>query len=350
MMEVSIIIPTFNNANTLGTALQSVVDQNFQNWEVIIVAHIELFLRTFEAQTRAAGLATEARTLLELAIIQGVPEQRPLTIGHTHAISLEVTRPITDVSLPPGTERLHCTCLLEGEALGSVTLDATGDTISAAAIAEAIAAAYALPILGRYIEYTLYPHLKVKRQKDGLSIWRGNLCLAAGLSDVANYGSVHDEIGWELFLQEIWPRPWWRQSVIYNGQAARELMPTFNQSGKDLVMEVSQPLLNLVTDEKEIVVTILVGGAVLEQMEMGMNNGRITAHELRTAITTFAGLDLCRLAVSVGLIGHDLTNLPPLPLQLAYAAQQRSPDTNFSKAGLAGRLAHVIERIRQKLR
>ena len=34
---VSIIIATYNAANTLRTALNSVINQNFNNWECIII-------------------------------------------------------------------------------------------------------------------------------------------------------------------------------------------------------------------------------------------------------------------------------------------------------------------------
>jgi len=34
---VSVIIPTYNNAHFIGRALQSVVDQTYENWEVIVV-------------------------------------------------------------------------------------------------------------------------------------------------------------------------------------------------------------------------------------------------------------------------------------------------------------------------
>jgi hypothetical protein len=310
---------------------------------------IDLFLQAFAAQAGAPALAQQARERLESEILEYVPEQRPLTIGHTHAISVEVTRPLADIPLPAGTRRLHCTCLLEGDPLGSITLEASGDTISAAAMAEAIAETYAWPILGRYFEYYLYPKLKVKRQKDGLSIWRGSLCLAAGLPDFANYEAVHDKIGWELFLQEIWSRPWWSQSVIYNSQATQELMPTCKYLGQNLVVEVSQPLLNLVTDEEKIVVTILVGSAVLGEMEMAVNNGRITTHELRAAITTFAGLDLCRLAVREGLLGHDLSQLPALQTQLSRLAQQQPVKGSFFNSTIWSRLARTLEWVRQKI-
>jgi hypothetical protein len=264
---------------------------------------------------------------------------------------VEVTQPITDVTLPTGTKRLHCTCLLEGEQLGSVILDANAEPIDAATIAEAIAAEFAWPILGRYFEHTLYPHLKVKRQNDRLSIWRGNICLAHDLPDAVTdfWLLAHDQIGWELFLQEVWARPRWSQSTIYDGQAAKEYMPTCRLPGKKLVVEVSQPLLNVATDENEIEVTIMVGGTKLGRMQMNVSNGRITAHELRAAITTYAGLDLCRLAVREGLIGYSLNQLPSLRVQLARLARQQIERTDFSYPTVLNRLAYCLEWLWQRI-
>ncbi len=34
---VSVVIPTYNHARFLGRALQSVMDQTYKNWEVIII-------------------------------------------------------------------------------------------------------------------------------------------------------------------------------------------------------------------------------------------------------------------------------------------------------------------------
>jgi glycosyltransferase involved in cell wall biosynthesis len=34
---VSIVIPTYNHANYLGRALQSVLDQTYKNWEAIVI-------------------------------------------------------------------------------------------------------------------------------------------------------------------------------------------------------------------------------------------------------------------------------------------------------------------------
>jgi hypothetical protein len=84
-------------------------------------------------------------------------------------------------------------------------------------------------------------------------------------------------------------------------------------------------------------------------MEMNVSNGRITAHELRAAITTYAGLDLCRLAVREGLIGYSLNQLPSLRVQLARLARQQIERTDFSYPTVLNRLAYGLEWLWQRI-
>ena len=37
LIKVSVVIPTFNHADFLRSAIQSVIDQTYENWEAIIV-------------------------------------------------------------------------------------------------------------------------------------------------------------------------------------------------------------------------------------------------------------------------------------------------------------------------
>lgn len=59
-----------------------------------------------EEQSQATGLACRAGTILERMVLQHAQVTKPLTIGTTHAVRLEVTEPISDICPTVGAERL----------------------------------------------------------------------------------------------------------------------------------------------------------------------------------------------------------------------------------------------------
>ncbi len=84
MPEISIITPVYNSARSVGRAIQSVIDQTFKNWEMILIDD----LSTDESRDIIRSFASrdERIRLIESASNFGGPA-RPRNIGTKHAQS-----------------------------------------------------------------------------------------------------------------------------------------------------------------------------------------------------------------------------------------------------------------------
>ena len=141
------------------------------------------FLAALEAGTGAPALARRVQRDLERLILDRVP-RRPATLGLTHAVELDVAALIPDLVPSPGVDRLRGRVVVEGAPVGEIELPVCDGIVPTSVLADAIAAHYAWPVLGRFFERTLYPSLRIEAA-DGaptVSVWRGDLRLAEGVA------------------------------------------------------------------------------------------------------------------------------------------------------------------------
>jgi peptidoglycan/xylan/chitin deacetylase (PgdA/CDA1 family) len=355
-MNVSVIAPAQDAAQTLArtlSSLESLKDDRASDLDPCIVAQsifqaaplaagrmgsdwaelwpdlesrIDELLIALEAQSAACGLARRTRIALERLVIQHASRSRPLTVGHTHAIQVEVTQPVPDLALPAPVERLQCDLELEGTHLGSLELPVCDGYAPGYVIADAIAAEYAWPILGRFLAHTVYRNLRVERRPSGLSLWRGTLCLADGLAgdEDALWPGAHDQVGWLVFLQELWARPNWPNAYFYDPEAVSETVGRCRADSGWLVVEAGENLSEVEAPGQTLHVVMTVGGVAVETVSVPIKGGRVQAHALRTTLVAAGGMELCRAAVREALIGRPLTGGMSLRARLAAAkAQQR---------------------------
>jgi peptidoglycan/xylan/chitin deacetylase (PgdA/CDA1 family) len=293
--------------------------------------HIKRFFKALESQSMAPGLAIRAGNILERLILDNSMRPRPLTIGRTHATRVEITEPIADLFPGAPAERLLCALEIEGKSLGTVELPICDEMVPGRVIADAIVADYAWTILGRFFERTLYPQLDVKRADNGVSVWRGGLCLTDGLKEYESefWMSAHNRIGWAVFLQEIWGRPDWSGSRFYDSKAVRDAEPPTVVAGDWHALEVSNDLSNVAVSGSELTVVPMVGGVAVGAITVSTGQEVITADQLRIAMTEQAGFELCRAAVREGLLGKPLSAAPTsLRNRLAIAASSSAQPYN----------------------
>jgi peptidoglycan/xylan/chitin deacetylase (PgdA/CDA1 family)/SAM-dependent methyltransferase len=261
------------------------------------------FLQALEAQSCTPLLARRAQIILERLIVEHTTE-RPLTVGTTHAIRVEVTAPLPEVVA--SAERLHCTVECEGKPLGTLELPVCDGRVTRYVLADAIAAEFAWPILGCFFEHGVYRELSVEWEPTGLLISRGALRLWAGLPNKeAFWPQAQNWIGWTVFLQEIWGRPDWPSSRFYDPQSIDEPAPTRQVEDGQLTVEISEELPNVETTCAELEVILAVGGAAIGSVIIPVKNNRATAQELRAALTTATGFELCRAGVREALLGQS---------------------------------------------
>src|SRR5438093_7660284 len=108
----------------------------------------------------AAGFARRTFKRMETTMIWCAPKERPITLGATHALRLEVTAPIEDLVLPDLLERLWCDVTVAGEPLGSLQLPVCDGVVPACVLKDAIADQFGWAILGRFFADSIYPTLQ----------------------------------------------------------------------------------------------------------------------------------------------------------------------------------------------
>ncbi|MBD1940286.1 trifunctional glycosyltransferase/class I SAM-dependent methyltransferase/polysaccharide deacetylase [Microcoleus sp. FACHB-68] len=310
---------------------------------------IQQFLSALEAQSLARALARHVSLRLENLILEHSKATRPLTIGTTHAVLVEITEPILDISAPPAAERLQCAVEIEGEQLGTLELPVCDGWVLSYVLSDAIAAEFSWTILQHFFQKTVYRELTIRRDATGTSLWRGSLCLASELpaDEPALWATAHDRICWIVFLQELWGRPDWPETHFYNPRIwrvfAQELLagvrnlpagklaipkawtaaPKRSATAGPIAVEISQELPDIAVSDQPLQVVPTVGGVALGVMPVNVNGKILRAQEVRVAVMCECGFELVHAAVREGILGRKIAGAS-LRERLAAAAGERA--------------------------
>lgn len=316
---------------------------------------VEDFLFALEKQSLTIGLARRIKTALQRLILNNSTSERPLTIGALHAVRIEVTEPIGDIIPPSQVERLDCNVELEGVHIGIIELPVCDGIVPGYVLSDAFGAEFLFwKILGCFFEHTVYRNLKVKKDQNGLSLWRGNLCLANNLpeNESSFWSQVHEQCGWTIFLQEIWGRPDWPIERFYDpgtidGPIVKQLA-----HNNCIMIEVSEDIPDVEVSGRELNVLVTVGGTILAVVTLPVHGNIVHAQSIRAALTDVCGIELCRAAVREGLIGRSMNDKPAilrarLAASAVAAGQGKGKDSVFERhsfiiAGTTDVLTRVI--------
>jgi peptidoglycan/xylan/chitin deacetylase (PgdA/CDA1 family)/GT2 family glycosyltransferase len=285
-----------------------------QLWPSIATA-LSAFLDTLDERSSGPSVAGAVRRSLERLVIDSA-DDRPLTIGSTHAVRLEVTEPVADVVTPPDADRLHVDVEIETAPVGLVELPVVNRRVTAAVLADSIAAAHAWPILGRFFSRTIYD----------------------GTADDSE--ARHDEVGWTVFLRELWGRSTWEGDAFYDPTTPEDPGTRAQPQAGWLVVEVADELPAVGPGIGHLSTVVEVGGSRIALLRLDTRAG-LTAQELRAAISAACGFELCVAAVREGVLGAPLTG--SLRDRLSAAAHaRRSGSAAGSPDGVAPNSARVV--------
>ena len=280
--------------------------------------NVTQFLEQFEQHTQAPDLAQQTQRHLERLILEHSRQTLPLTVGGTHAVALEITRPIVDLTLPAGVQHLRGEVRLEGDPLGVIELSAADNFIAGEEIVENIAHEFAWPIIGRYFQHHIFPSLQLGRTQNKTAVWRGDVFLGnieTG-DEKTFWARVHDKIGWTLFLQEIWDRPAWPNAYFYDPEIVEPCDRRLDTALNPLTVDLGRPLPNLTTEAEQLDVLITIGESIIAPLKLTASHHFVSAQQLRVAITSAIGFDLCRAVVRLTLIGSPLKTRSSLRIHL----------------------------------
>lgn len=293
-----------------------------------VVDQLTAFLDACERQSGCWRLARRTMLALEQLTLEASRQGRPFVRGNTLAAAVEVTAPIETITAPAGVERLHCDVLVRGARIGSVLLPVIDGAVTARVLADAIAAAHAWPILGAFFAATRYAELQVARTPDGLSVLLDGMPLVAATPDAAVVapGALHDLVGWTVLLQEVWGAPGVPADDFYAGHGAADPGASVPVDLPDHpVVEISAELPGF-RFEGTALVEVRAGGVPMGLLPIESHEGLIAPARLRAAITTQAGLELCRVVVREAILGQAFDGGRIRPRLAALAGRPR-PDS-----------------------
>lgn len=144
----------------------------------VAARELDSFLSALELRSGAPHLARRARYRLEQRILDRAEFRGSLTIGAAHAARIDAGRVVSDVRLPGGVERLRCIVEAAGQEIGIIELPAAGGGVAATAIADAIIAELAWPLLRARIRAGLSHDHRLRRRLASLMLEGRTLRLA----------------------------------------------------------------------------------------------------------------------------------------------------------------------------
>ncbi|MEO6447032.1 MAG: glycosyltransferase [Gemmatimonadaceae bacterium] len=307
---------------------------------------LERFLEALERHAEAVGLARRTQLALAELVTRNQSGREPLTIGRSHVVRVELTAAVPDVRPPAAVERLRIGLSIEGRENGSVDLPVFGGIVPAAVVADAAAAKVAWDLLGQFLGRTIYTRkLTIQSDPEGASVWRGGRCLAEGLDRPPHHDThglwLHEAVGWTVFLQELWGLPEWSGADFYDPARKERSAGARAIAGTTATIEISGALQPLDVGTDHLWVDCQVGGASIGWVWVPNTAGRITPQQLRAAITTAGGLEMCVAAVREGVVGHPLDQPGNLRARLAEAAHRAAGGGAHGDAVMLGRYPHM---------
>src|SRR5262249_41980882 len=155
------------------------------------------FLTGLEEQSGSWRLARRSLLALERLTLDASRAPRPFTRGRTHAVTVEVTKPIARIQVREDVERVDCVVTADGGRLGTILLPVCDGIVSSRVLADAIAARFAWPILGLFFGATQYRELEFRRTPAGISALLDGKALAEPIPDLraVSPDQLHDHIG-----------------------------------------------------------------------------------------------------------------------------------------------------------
>jgi peptidoglycan/xylan/chitin deacetylase (PgdA/CDA1 family) len=315
-------------------------------WHRELEPQFQRFLSHLETLADRPGLSRAAMRQLERLTLDRIAIGEPITLGATHALGVELTEPLPTIAPDPEVERICCRVSWKGEAIGRLDLPVIDGLVPAAVLADAIAAEFAWPVLGRFFAESLYPQLQRERDDTGWTLRREGRTLASSLpgGSAPDWSAVHDRIGWTVFLQEIWGQPAAAEAEFYwlaPAERARFAAAEAEPDGAWLPIELSDPKGDRVLWRRRTRLLLTVGGVPIVEKSIA-HRGRVRAATLRAAFTLEAGFELCRAVVREALIGHGGTGT--LRERLAARVRERADGSTLTLAITSARLAPASAR------
>ena len=294
-------------------------------------ANLDAFVDAMGAKVHANWLSFATTDALARLIVEHTDADATLMIGSTQLSPVTVGAPVEHIELRPGARRVLLDVRAAEEKLGTAVVPAVDGVVPWPVAADAIVDELAWDLLERFFARTVYPQLTVTRTEHHLTVHRGRVLLADVeiAEDKADADSIHDLVGWTVFLQELWGLRDWKWPRFYRGgrRVLRErARRALNASPATLVVEVSEDLPKIVGARGPLDVQVTLAGVPFMVVRIHPSRGRVGPGALRRAITYAGRYELCRIATREALLAGPWPDEVPLRTRLRAAAHRRRRD------------------------
>jgi peptidoglycan/xylan/chitin deacetylase (PgdA/CDA1 family) len=282
---------------------------------------------------------------LERMVLAETSDERPRRAGRWYLMELDVDGdPPPDLRLDAEVERILCRVRCRDRRIGDLEIPVVDGWVPARVLADAIVVAFAWEILKAFFELHVYPQLEIEAGGGQVTVARAGQEIHAGPlnSQRTEQDGIHDQIGWPVFLQELWGQRELAGDAFYD-VGGRNAGGSLRMVGGECIgFDVAEePPALRVPGRDSISVAVSVAGAPLTLVDCPVARGRVTAHRLRREILLQTGYELCRAVLREGLL-----LAPPVGDSLrdrlqATLAQRRADGAGPIPAGTAviGRIA-----------
>lgn len=259
------------------------------HWE-LINDNLEGFLAPLEKQCEVKGLTDKVIALIEQHVIkQAAVQAAQLQIGKAYAERIDVEMPITDKQLPRYVNKFYGFIYLKETLLGTIEVELIDNFLPAAAIKDAIATKFSWQILQYFFSHSIYSSLKLD---DALS----------QLSEE----KLHNKIGWVTFLQQLWQKPGWEESMFYEPPITGQENTRVIKVRNEVKIEIAEELPMIKTRSSTLKVNYHIAGLPTGNCLCAAKKNYVSPQMLIAAITMSGKYELCRVAVREALIGDSL--------------------------------------------
>ncbi len=212
---------------------------------------IQQFLQALADRSGLPSLTDRTLYLFDQKVIQHPTTSLPAIINYTYGITIDITEPITTITLPASAQYLHSQITAAGIELGYLSLPTVARTVTDAVIREAIAAQFTEPIIQLYLQQI------------------GNASPAA-------------------FWQQFWQRPDWPIERFYDPDCPDmgHQHPTIAVSNNWIEVDATAELPYLQVLNRDLRVGLRFGVERIGAISFASDRGVITPQQLRSAFTT----------------------------------------------------------------
>jgi len=306
--------------------------RSFEVWEELYdkkFKTLKSFLQKVEDLTSTPELVNRVLKSFESHFFYETDLSVPKVLGSTFGTSVDITQSINHIKTPAHIERVVIKVKAEEKVFGTIELPVIKGFVHKYVIKDAIAENYAWHILGEFFKENIYKRLGIIRSI-GLKI-RTKQYKQYIPKNEKYYQRLHDFIGWTVFLQETFDRPFWVSGRFYLPARQLKFVHTIVQENSPITVEIGKEIPNIKLKNREVIIIVTVGGNACRKINITSRKEFLNAQEIRSIIIKELGYELCKMIVREILLEEELKDHLSLRKRIRKKYQKAAKQFSFKK-------------------